>query len=410
MNRLGIYPTSRTTRYRLSLRFLSLLLIGILIGLNGFLVPVAVAQQTPKQKTKKESRSPQPGQPPPIQMGNFWALLIGIDEYAHWPKLSTPVRDVEALQGILIGHYGFSPNRVLSLTGREATREQIIGALRQLNHEESSPITENDSLLIYYGGHGELTNVSGYWVPVEAALDTEGAYISHSEIRDHIAAMKAKHVYLVVDSCFSGHLLASATRSKPPVITERYFQEAYKRISRAGLTAGGKEKVNDVGPDGQHSIFAFYFLKTLRENQERYLAASSIFDDIKVPISNNSQQTPIHMPLRDARDEGGEFIFVRIPPVNTLNPPPALPPVVLNGDREPFAERGLKGGISSEPPIKATDKTFEETSPDRPLLSPQEEPTSDAGLTLDSLKAFLKRLVVEPTRQKGQIPIPIPTP
>jgi hypothetical protein len=239
-----------------------------------------------------------------IQMGPFWALLIGIDDYDHWPKLATPVNDTKALENTLVTRYGFVPERVKRLTNREATREGILEGLEWLINGAG----EHDNVVIYYAGHGEEDKVTGYWVPVEAKRDKKGAYISNSTIRDYVGTIRAKHVYLVADSCFSGSLFAGATRSKPPTITGRYYQEVYNRLSRQGLTSGGTEPVADNGYDG-HSVFAYYLLKSLRENNEPYLTASALFDRIAVPVANNSKQTPISRPIRDVRDEGGEFLF-----------------------------------------------------------------------------------------------------
>lgn len=238
------------------------------------------------------------------QMGTYWALLIGIDDYDHWPRLTTAVNDTRAIQETLASRYGFPQEKVKLLTNEDASREGILDAFDWLIKEAG----ENDNVLIYYAGHGELDKVTGYWVPIEAKTDKKGAYISNSTIRDYIGSMKAKHVYLVTDSCFSGSLFAGATRSKPPTITGRYFQEVYGRMSRQGMTSGGTEPVSDDGYEG-HSIFAYYFLKTLHENNEPYMTASSLFDRIAVPVANNSKQTPISRPIRDVRDEGGEFIF-----------------------------------------------------------------------------------------------------
>jgi len=239
-----------------------------------------------------------------IPLGNFYAVLIGIDDYDYWPRLSTAVKDINAIEDVLRTRYGFADNRIKRLTNRDATREGILESLEWLINNAG----ENDNVLIYYAGHGELDKVSGYWVPIEAKQDKKGAYISNSTIRDYISAMKAKHVYLVADSCFSGSLFAGATRSKPPSVTGRYYQEVYNRMSRQGLTSGGTEPVSDEGYGG-HSIFAYYFLKTLQENNDPFLTATSLFDRIAVPIANNSKQTPVSRPIRDVRDEGGEFIF-----------------------------------------------------------------------------------------------------
>ena len=239
-----------------------------------------------------------------IPIGKVWALLIGIEEYDHWPKLATPVRDIKALKETLISRYELSEERIRLIANKEASRQGILDGFEWVINEAG----ENDNVLIYYAGHGELDKVTGYWIPVEAHQDKKGAYISNSNIRDYIGAMKAKHIYLVADSCFSGSLFAGAMRSKPPAITARYFEEVYNRLSRQGITSGGTEPVSDEGYEG-HSVFAYYFLKALRENNEPYLTASSLFDRIAVPVSNNSKQTPVSRAIRDVRDEGGEFIF-----------------------------------------------------------------------------------------------------
>ena len=246
-----------------------------------------------------------------VEQGVFWALLIGIDDYydhkdksKNWSKLTTAVSDATSLQKVLEDRYGFEPKRVKLLTNREASREGIISAFQGLTEE----VSENDSLLIYYAGHGKLDNVTGYWIPVEAEIKKQAGFISNSMIRDYLGAIKAKHIFLVSDSCFSGSLLVGGTRSEPPVISERYYQQKDSLKSRQAITSGGNEPVSDGGRDG-HSIFAYYFLKALRENNEPYLAAQAIITQTARSVANNSTQTPVGQHIKDVQDEGGEFIF-----------------------------------------------------------------------------------------------------
>ena len=42
-----------------------------------------------------------------IEFGNYHALVIGIDEYKHLPKLETAVRDAKAVAQVLEKDYGF---------------------------------------------------------------------------------------------------------------------------------------------------------------------------------------------------------------------------------------------------------------------------------------------------------------
>ncbi len=113
---------------------------------------------------------------------------------------------------------------------------------------------------------------------------------------------------MVVDSCFSGTLFVRSTTPPPGAADLPYFKRVYRLKSRQGLTSGNIEPVTDEGYGG-HSIFACYFLKALKENQDSYLVPSTLFERIKTPIARNALQTPINKPLAMVGDEGGEFVF-----------------------------------------------------------------------------------------------------
>ncbi len=255
-------------------------------------------------------------------VGDYWALIIGIDQYQHdVPKLDTAVWDAKAVRDVLVGRYGFIKHRIVTLFNGQATREAIEDAFYSLG-QKAGP---NDSVFIYYAGHGQTDSgkVRGWWVPVDGKAKSPGTFISNARIRDEIAAMKAKHVYLVADSCFSGTLFGKG-RDLPP-IDDRFYSTLYANKSRWGLTSGMNEPVTDAGKDG-HSIFAYFFLKFLNESQEPYLAPSDIYKAIARVISNNAEQQPVSQPLKNAGDEDGQFVFR----LTSASGGP-LPPSVRNG-------------------------------------------------------------------------------
>jgi hypothetical protein len=66
----------------------------------------------------------------------------------------------------------------------------------------------------------------------------------------------------------------------------------------------------DSGSRG-HSVFAYYFLKALRENNQPYLASFELFGRLVRAVTNNSNQKPEYGTVQDAGDEGaGDFTFV----------------------------------------------------------------------------------------------------
>lgn len=238
--------------------------------------------------------------------GEHWALLIGIDKYRdrEIPALGTAVKDAEAVRDLLIERYGFKSDRVRTLLNEQATRVAIEGALYRLG-QQAGP---NDSVFIYYAGHGQtdIEKVRGWWVPHDAKADDPATFIKNASVRDEIAAMKAKHVYLVADSCFSGTLFAQSRTM--PLLNDKFFARLYQSKSRWGLTSGMNEPVADQGKGG-HSIFAYFFLKVLRENEDPYLVPSHIYDQLAPLVGRNAEQQPRSEPLQGAGDEGGQFVF-----------------------------------------------------------------------------------------------------
>ncbi len=274
--------------------------------------------------------------------GDYWALLIGIDQYQHVPKLESAVRDVQEVREVLVQRYGFAREKIVELINGQATREGIENALYELRKKTG----KNDSIFIYYAGHGQIDQEDqiGYWVPVEGKAQSPGTFISNARIRDEIARMKARHVYLVADSCFSGTLFASS-RGLPP-LNDKFFQRLYANKSRWALTSGQNEPVTDQGKGG-HSMFAYFFLKLLNENEDPYLVPSHIYDQIAPLIGRNTDQQPRSEPLQNAGDEGGQFVFrlaVRqgSPQAGGLAPASAPVPVPGPSDALTQAEQELK--------------------------------------------------------------------
>ncbi len=235
--------------------------------------------------------------------GEYWALIIGIDQYRHAPKLESAVRDAKGIRDVLTGRYGFKPEHIVELYDAQATGPKIQNALYRLGRD----VGKDDSVLIYYAGHGQYDEDGklGWWVPVEGEPKEPGTFITNASIRDYINGMKARHVYLVADSCFSGTLFG--TRALPP-INDQWYARLYQKPSRWGLTSGGKEPVADRGKNG-HSVFAYHFIALLQDNTDPYLVPSQIHTRLAPLVANNSEQTPQSEPLRGAGDEGGQFVF-----------------------------------------------------------------------------------------------------
>jgi uncharacterized repeat protein (TIGR01451 family) len=241
-----------------------------------------------------------------VKVGVYYGLIIGIDEYnGEWPRLKNAVNDARSVADILSSKYSFT--YIKTLYNKEATRENILKEFEYLLQK----VKEDDNVLIYYSGHGEYIQKmdKGFWVPVDASSKSISDYISNEDIKAFLTGIHSKHTLLVTDACFSGDIFRGKTITIPYENSTKYYLKMYSLNSRKALTSGGIEPVLDKGKDN-HSIFAYYFLQALKKNIDKYFDAGQIFDFLKIPVINNSSQTPVYSPIRNTGDEGGQFIFI----------------------------------------------------------------------------------------------------
>ena len=241
-----------------------------------------------------------------VEVGEYYGLVIGIDEYSgEWPQLKNAVNDAKAVAELLSSKYTFQYMK--TLYNQDATRDNILKEFEFLLQK----VKENDNVLIYYSGHGEYIKDmdKGFWVPIDASSKSISKYISNEDIKAFLTGIHSKHTLLVTDACFSGDIFRGKTMTIPYENSTKYYSKMYSLSSRKALTSGGVEPVLDKGKDN-HSIFAYYFLQALKNNSEKYYDAGQLFDFLKIPVVNNSYQTPAYSPIRNAGDEGGQFIFI----------------------------------------------------------------------------------------------------
>lgn len=236
---------------------------------------------------------------PDIAYGNYYALVIGINDYKSLPKLKTAIADAETVAQTLEDLYGYKVTRLTN-----PSRADIIDAL----DEYRDLLAEEDNLLIYYAGHGWLDQQTGagYWMPVNAKADRRSRWISNGTLTNALQALLAKHVMVVADSCYSGTLTRSL---KVPQRNRAYLERMAEKRARVVLASGGLEPVADSG-GGKHSVFAAQFLKALRSN-EGVLDGTKLFETVRQNVVLNAEQTPEYSDIRQAGHEGGDFLFVR---------------------------------------------------------------------------------------------------
>jgi hypothetical protein len=239
---------------------------------------------------------------------DYHAVVIGVSDYDHWPKLPNVVKDTEEVADKL-RKLGFQVKLVLNPDSQQL-KSTLSEIARGLGTEK------NRALLLYYAGHGETTTLAdgselGYIIPKDCPLQNLDPFgfdrkaVSMKEIEMLALRVKSKHMLALFDSCFSGSLFA-LSRAAPADISEKSAKPV-----RQFITAGGAE---ESVPD--RSIFKVCFLRGLDGeadyNRDGYVTGSELGMYLQTEVVNYTRgaQHPQYGKINNPYLDRGDFIFV----------------------------------------------------------------------------------------------------
>jgi hypothetical protein len=232
----------------------------------------------------------------------YYALIIGNNNYDNLENLDNAVNDAKDLEKVLKEKYGFETTLMIDKKSDE-TLDEIIKFTQNRD--------KNDNILIYYAGHGELIKKQkrGYWLPTDAGSSQDSKWLSNNNIKDLIASSDAKHILLVVDSCFSGSLMRGSGENKSvEKLTKTSIERLQKKKTRLVMTSGGNEQVADGIGNSKNSVFAEPLIKALKDNNN-VIRSIELFQTVQNYVINNADQTPNHSLIHGTGHNGGEFLF-----------------------------------------------------------------------------------------------------
>ncbi len=245
-----------------------------------------------------------------------WAVVIGINNYKHWPKLAYAVNDAVDIKEIL-EKKGFQTKLFIN---EEATKQNIMSYLT-----DKLPVIvgKDDRLLFYFSGHGNTKEFGtgekrGYIIPVKGKPDSNISNISMAELKDITKMISAKHIFFVLDACFSGSLIKHATLTTRGIGTaliaseEDMISKAKKRACPI-LTAGGENE--PAKEDDGHGIFTDELIKALEGKADKdgnnYITGYELSKYVRDQVygRTHKEQRPVY---GDLIPQGGDIIF-RLP-------------------------------------------------------------------------------------------------
>lgn len=252
---------------------------------------------------------------------NSWAILIGINDFKHWPDLDYAVNDVQDIKDVLINDYGFDEKKIRIYLNKDVTLENLRILLRG---DFINRIGENDRLFFFWAGHGETRTFpnraeEGFLVPYDGvkqgSRNAYATYLTMEEMARFSTNCAAKHILFLIDACYSGFAASTRGASIVPVENEAEISRKSRELGRQIITAGKKgEKVLESRKWG-HSAFTYKLLDGVRSskfladaNGNGIISGTELASYLTKEVANltNHVQTPVF-----ANFEGsGEFIFM----------------------------------------------------------------------------------------------------
>jgi hypothetical protein len=170
----------------------------------------------------------------------------------------------------------------------------------------------HDSVIVYYAGHGVVVPIAdvetGFWLPADVDAELPSTWLANADIARLVAAVSAKQLMLVSDSCYSGTLVGKERVQLGGSTLDA--DDLLRRRAAVVMSSGGDEPVADSGRGG-HSIFAWHFMRAL-EGLDRWQVGGNLFERVKAAVVREFPQTPQYGASRSAGHQGDtDYLFER---------------------------------------------------------------------------------------------------
>lgn len=238
------------------------------------------------------------------------ALLIGVGSHKFEPKLDVPitVADAQSMANVLQDDRfcGYLQEKITLLHDETATTDGILGALAELGERTRV----DDTVLIFYSGHGEYGADGNYYlISHDARIDNRkvvsGTGVSQAALLDKLSGIRAGRVLMIFNACHSGEISPTlgiedelGAKSLPNTAAGALLATGSGRII---ITACREGQYSYIG-DGQVTLFVQALVDSLQGKdvlpRGGYISAfnlyTAVYDMVSETVSQryNRQQEP----------------------------------------------------------------------------------------------------------------------
>lgn len=246
---------------------------------GGALPPQAPTAKTPVVPEPYEGDEPTGAPAVPLEIR---ALIIGVGKHQFGAdkNLQYPAKDAAAFYDFITSPEGLAadPKNVRVLVDENATREAILGAMRDMMNSGN----RSDVFFLYFSGHGQAVDNGQeyYFFTHDTRSEDQDAIVrtalSRSEVRARLSNGKVRKKVLFLDACYSG-MMASGGKGMGER-REHLFQEMAgtdEALVVFTSSSDTEQSFEDEDLDGGHGIFTYYVVKGLQGEADKARAGNN---------------------------------------------------------------------------------------------------------------------------------------
>lgn len=277
---------------------------------------------------------PDDSKTPPVNVSipRSYALVVGISHYQNLPpqaQLKYPDRDADSIYTVLISKQGgeFPPENVHVLKDADAT---LANLTQELEKWLPAVSRDDDRVLIYFAGHGFISNGASYLAPYDLDRNNiPGTAYPMTRLGGVIGGkIRGKWKVLLADACHSGAITPEADRAQ---VTQSLL-DLNKSLFVMTASRDREQSFEGPGWEGGHGIFTYYVVKGLEgeadTSHDGVVSAQELGDYV---YSNVSQATGGRQHPTFDRGSFDTNMFLAYNPerVNAKLPPPKFGTLVI---------------------------------------------------------------------------------
>ncbi|MCP4399718.1 MAG: caspase family protein [bacterium] len=225
-----------------------------------------------------------------LRPGKVYAVIIGIGDYQSVQNLRFAVNDAQGFYDLLVDpDYGRVPEtHIKLLLDQQATKRNIEAAIGTWLPERAGA---EDTVFIYYAGHGETEEDVAYWVTHQSNIDDlRNTALNNNALSEMLNQIEAQRVITFLDSCYS----AATANLRTLIIKPEIPFEKLSGEGRVIISASTGQQFSLELPEYRHGIFTYYLLEGLKgkadQNNNGVVDVDEIWNYVKYQVTETAEK------------------------------------------------------------------------------------------------------------------------